>query len=369
MRLSACLLTAIAVAGCEAPLVDGDASQSDDEVAANKAAALTLQALQDIKPGSANPYLALLPDYVTADYDYWDAFRRAKWAAGGFRPRSSSSFARLVSVTESESNNTQGTADPVAGFGTAPSDPAARLTGSIGSATDVDFFSFTLRAGDVISAAVAVARPLELYAPNGTLLISSAQDASFLYPVASPLPGNRASDAGVAPAYVVNTAGSYALAVRGASGSYTTDLQVYRPGLDAAGSQAVFVDFNGADIDPSIFDGPSGSRPLSPLASFLPSLGLTAADESAVITAIMNATRESISADLIARGLNPRTTIDLRNSRDHLDPFGDPTSAASSSAARSISSRSRPSASRSRSTRATSARRSPRSFCSISSPA
>jgi len=321
-RVLACLLLAAAV-GCEASPLGGDRSQSDRDVTAQKQAALRLQALQGVTPTSANPWLALLPPGTTPDFNYWSSYKRAQWAASGFRPRSSASFAQLVATTESEANNTQATADPVTSFGSA-ADPAARLSGSIGSATDVDFFSFSLRAGDVISAAVATARPLELRAPNGSVLINSVVDASFLYPEASPLPGDRASDAGAALAYIVNTAGTYALSVGGATGSYQVDLQVFRPKLEAGGTQVVFVDFNGAEVDPAIFDGPPGTRPLSPLSSFLTELGLTAADESAVITAIMNATRESLSADLIARGLNPRVAIDLRNSRDHLDPGSDP---------------------------------------------
>ena len=323
MRLLACLVLATVVAGCETVPVGQDAQQ-DGDVAVQQAK-LTVQALRDTDPTSANPWLAFLPAGATPDFDYWSSLKRAQWAASGFRQRAASSFTRLITTNESESNNTQATADPVTGFGSA-ADPVAQVNGSIGTATDVDFFSFTLRAGDVISAAIPVARPLELRSPSGAVLINSAQDASFLYPAASPLPGNRASEAGAALAYVVSAAGTYALAVRGPTGSYQVDLRVFRPGLDGAnaGTQVVFVDFNGGDVDPAIFDGPPlGVRSLSPLSSFLSGFGLTAADESAVITAIMNATRESISADLIARGLNPRTAIDLRNSRDHVDPFND----------------------------------------------
>lgn len=324
MRSSVRLLVgafAVALFACEGASPDADVPAADP-VVAQQSAALTLQTLKSVTPTSPNPWLALLPAGVKPDYDYWSTYKRAQWATRGVSTVRAAAVAQ-VAVSESESNNTQGTADPVAGFGTAPADPVARLTGAIGSATDVDFFSFTLRAGDVISAAVASARPLELRAPNGTLLVGSAQDLSFLYPPGSPLLGNRSSNAGAALAYVVNAAGTYALAVRGATGSYAVDLQVHRPTLDASGTQVVFLDFDGADVDPAIFDGPAGTRSLSPLASFLPALGLTAADQDAVITAIVNSTRENLSADLAARGLNPRAAIDLRNSRDHLDPGTD----------------------------------------------
>ncbi len=100
-------------------------------------------------------------------------------------------------------------------------------------------------------------------------------------------------------------------------------------------TQTIFVDFDGASIDPGIFGGgPFGFEiPLSPLSSFLPGWGLSAADEDAVIDAILASVEESLAADVRATGENGDRTagggpgsfdIEILNSRDHADPWGDP---------------------------------------------
>jgi hypothetical protein len=316
MPLSACLVLAQLLAGCEN--VDPQGAPEDD--AADQTVDLTQQSLVQQPPRTPNPWLAFLPPGAKPDYTYWSTFKRAQWKTR--RPnRPRPNFTSLVAVTESEANNTQATADPVPGFGSA-ADPAAVVTGSLTSG-DVDFFSFTLRAGDVIAAAIPGARILELRTPAGTALVRSEQDVSFTYPPESPLPGDRTAEGNAAFAYVVNTAGTYALSVAGATGTYRMELEVYRPKLDAGGVQTVFLDFDGASVDTAIFDGPAGLRPLSPLRSFLTAFGLTAADENALIDAIVEEVRESLSADLAARGLNPRFALDLRNSRDHAEPTGE----------------------------------------------
>jgi hypothetical protein len=311
--LAIVIASSLVLVACE------NAERGGDEAVASQYAGLSLADLQAQRPRTANPYLALLPPGAQPDYEYWAAYQRAEWAARGFR-RTRRPSAALVSTSESESNNTQASADPVTGFGTA-TDGQALLSGSLTSG-DRDFYSFSLRQGDVISAAVTGVRTLELRSPSGTLLVGSEQDLSFLYPVGSPLPGDRAatSTSGAALAYVVPTAGTYALSIAGETGSYQIELEAYRTPLEASGTQIVFVDFDGAQVDPSIFGGPPGARALSPLSAFLPGFGLSAQDEGAVIDAIMASVRESLSADLTSRGSNPRFAIDLRNSRDHLDP-------------------------------------------------
>jgi hypothetical protein len=310
---------AIAIASSLVLVACENAELGGGEAVASQYAGLSLADLQAQRPRTANPYLALLPPGAQPDYEYWAAYRRAEWAARGFR-RTRRPSAALVSTSESESNNTQASADPVTGFGTA-TDGQARLSGSLTSG-DRDFYSFSLRQGDVIAAAVTGVRTLELRSPSGTLLVGSENDISFLYPPGSPLPGDRAatSSSGAALAYVVQTAGTYALSITGGTGSYQIELEAYRTPLEASGTQVVFVDFDGAQVDPSIYGGPPGARALSPLSAFLPGFGLSAQDESAVIDAIMASVRESLSADLASRGSNPRFAIDLRNSRDHLDP-------------------------------------------------
>jgi len=198
---------------------------------------------------------------------------------------------------------------------------------------DVDYFSMTLEAGDILGASLnGAATEIALFDPGGTLRIASLQDLSFLYPTASPLPGGGNG----VYAYVIEQAGDYAVRVGGDPGIYSLMLRAFRSPLLAAplGSvQTLFVDFDGAVIDPAIFNEPPGQATLSPLATFLPGWGLGAADEDAVIDAILGAIEESLSSDVRLIGNNGdfATTggsgqfdIVILNSRDHADPFGAP---------------------------------------------
>jgi hypothetical protein len=193
----------------------------------------------------------------------------------------------------------------------------------IGMATiDVDFFSFNLAPGDVISANVTgAATQLALFDPDGVFRISSAQEVSFIYPPESPLPGGGNASF----AYVTENGGRWAVGVAGNTGAYTLELRVFRPGLESEpedAKQILFVDFNGATINPVIFGGPNSNRALSPLSSFLPGWGLVAGDLNDVIDAILSSIEESINEDCEAFGLNPNFGVDIRNSRDNADPFG-----------------------------------------------
>ena len=140
--------------------------------------------------------------------------------------------------------------------------------------------------------------------------IGSQQDAGFIVP--GPFPTGNA-----AFAYVVETAGTYA--VRVSRRQRCLHARSCAPsGRISRGSrrgtvQTLFIDFNGATIDPAIFGNPPGSAMLSPLSSFLSGWGLTPADENDVIDAILAAVEESLSTDMRVLGLN-----------GDFDVYGDP---------------------------------------------
>lgn len=198
------------------------------------------------------------------------------------------------------------------------------------NAADVDYFTVDLDAGDVITANVVGSEELRLYDPLGVQRIGSQQDLGFIIPGPFPGGGNAAF------AYVAESAGTWAVRASGGTGAYTLELRVFRPFLEgqAPGTvQRLFVDFDGATIDPVIFGAPSGSAVLSPLSAFLAGWGLTPVDEDAVIDAVMAVIEENLSSDMRVLGLNGDfdvSNIDgefdivLLNSRDHADPFGDP---------------------------------------------
>jgi hypothetical protein len=218
------------------------------------------------------------------------------------------------------------------GFGTFqldPFDPASGIgvgsegvyTMTIGlNASDIDFYSFDLEAGDVVSAKVADgAGSVALFAPDGTQVMGSTQDASFIYPMETQLTGggNAVLD------HVAAEAGRYALRASLGSGSYQATVRLLRPGYEqrAAAVQTVFVDFDGEEVNTGIFGG-AGVRDLSPLSAFLGRWGLSAADEDALIDEIMATVRENVRRDLRLQGANPEFDVRLRNSRDHEDRFG-----------------------------------------------
>lgn len=205
----------------------------------------------------------------------------------------------------------------------------------------IDYYSFDLAAGDIFGANVTGnAGRLELYDPSGALLIGSSQDVmtyAYLRAADSPLPvGGRAT-----LAYVINTPGRYSLAVSsGSVGAYDLQLRDFRPVLEQQpvySHQVLFLDFNGATVNTAENFPLWGGNPdahLSPLVSFLPSWGLTAADEGRVIDAIVATVAENYAADVsgaLGRGLNGDFTvtgragefqIEILTSRDHPDPFG-----------------------------------------------
>ncbi len=242
-------------------------------------------------------------------------------------------FTELTPFAEVEPNNTQATANFLAlGFDPGE-DSAFDVTGSL-TAGDLDFFTFDLLPGDVLGAnRVGAGSLLQLLNPGGVLQVGSQTDAAFIYPNASPLPGGG----GRALAWVVDTAGTYAFRISGGSGAYTLELRLFRPGLESTvlgTHQTVFIDFDGATINAlALFGQGSTNAVLSPLTSFLAGWGLTPADENAVIDAVLAAVAESLDADVATLGNNGdfqisgvhgEFDVEILNSRDHADPFGQP---------------------------------------------
>ena len=218
------------------------------------------------------------------------------------------------------------------GFQSDPFDPTSTpATGSQGdyqltigrgaAAEDVDVFAVALNAGDIIGGGIVGGDVIRLRDASGNLLMQSEQDATFIHPSSSPLPGGDA-----AFAYVVGSSGTYFVETAGVAGTYTINLTLDRPTLEseAPGTvQTLFLDFDGATIDTAIFDE-TGIATLSPLSAFLTRWGLTAGDEDALIDAIVANINENITSDLAASGLNPNFGVQILNSRDHADPFGSP---------------------------------------------
>ncbi|MCW2505979.1 MAG: hypothetical protein JWO79_4263 [Actinomycetia bacterium] len=225
----------------------------------------------------------------------------------------------------------------ISGFGPLPADPhdsgSGNGAGSEGpygltvfttDVSDRDFYALDLKAGDVVGASVTgAAHRLSLVGPDGTEAESSSQDASGLYPAASPLPGggNAVLD------FVAPRSGRYALAVNDGDGAYDVTLEGYRPGTETEKKnaiQTIFLDFDGARINTRIFGGGGGVRQLSPLKSFLAGWGLAPSDEGKLADTFVATVRENVQRDLAAKGPNPNFGVRILDSRHDPDPFGQP---------------------------------------------
>ncbi|WP_157984921.1 PPC domain-containing protein [Lentzea terrae] len=175
---------------------------------------------------------------------------------------------------------------------------------------DKDFFAIDLKAGDVIGASVTgAARKVVVHDIRGREVMASQQDFSGVYPEESPLPGggNAVAD------HVAPRDGRYYVGVEDGAGRYELTVKAFRPGSEKAGLQTVFVDFNGALVDTSVWGAP-GEKQLSPLKRFLQNWGLQG-EENAVITAAVDTIRENLA-------LHGKFGVRLLNSRDHADPWG-----------------------------------------------
>jgi len=198
---------------------------------------------------------------------------------------------------------------------------------------DRDFYRLFLRAGDVVGALVegggagVSVIPVREDGDSTPLVLARSSNLTAVYPEATPLPvGGRA-----AVAVVIDADGEYAVGAEAAPdfdlGTYTLDVTVARPPLGASASsrkQILFLDLDGATVDPALFGFPPGSAQLSPFASFLERWGLEPGDENAAVDAVLSVVTENLSEDLRTQGLDPTFDLEIRNSRDHQDPFGQP---------------------------------------------
>ncbi|MBA2574640.1 MAG: hypothetical protein H0V02_07605 [Nocardioidaceae bacterium] len=187
------------------------------------------------------------------------------------------------------------------------------------SVFDRDFYRVRLRSGDVLGGTVnGRSEDLSVMRPDGTEVFGSTQDASFIYPMESPLPGGERATV----SYVVEEAGWYTVSTAHGRGAYDMLLELYRPGAEAEGStQKIFLDFDGERVNTGMWGG-RGVSNLSPLSAFLGRWHLPSSAEDRLIEKVVATVRENLRRDLIARGLNDDVRVIVLNSRDHADPWG-----------------------------------------------
>jgi len=189
------------------------------------------------------------------------------------------------------------------------------------SSVDVDFFGIRLKAGDVIGASMkGAATALTVYDTSRREVHGSKQDASFIYPPASPLPGG-----GVAVTdYVAAKSGWHYIGLKDGAGAYDVTLEAYRPPLQGAKqAQKLYLDFDGGRVNTGVFGG-KGNVDLSPFSAFVARWGLTNADRDRLIDAVVAGVTENLKSDLVASGLNAKFKLTILNSKDNPDSWGAP---------------------------------------------
>ena len=199
---------------------------------------------------------------------------------------------------------------------------------------DEDWYSFTLDAGDILDFKVVasiVSNPLiSLYNASNQEIASGLSNAVVL-PASSPLTGTNLLGTKVVSLndraslhYVAPTTARYYIRIGDVLGAYTASLRLYRAPLEQASAgtkQILFIDFDGGIIQRSLFGLGPGSSRMSPMNNFLQQLNLQPADESALISQVM-ARLQSKFDNLAQNTTNRNFGIELRNSRDHADPWG-----------------------------------------------
>jgi len=209
--------------------------------------------------------------------------------------------------------------DPAAGTGGGSEGPY-NVTLTVGG-VDTDYYAVKLKPGDVIGASVTGSpSTITVYDTTPREVHGSSQDASSIYPMASPLPGGGKA----VTDYVATKAGWHTIGVLHGSGAYDITLEGYRPVLQGAKpTQTLYLDFDGARVNTGVFGG-TGNVQLSPFSAFVARWGLTNADQDQLIDAVIAGVTENIKQDMIASGLNNRFKLKILNSRDDPDPWGKP---------------------------------------------
>jgi hypothetical protein len=214
------------------------------------------------------------------------------------------------------------------------------VNGFLNNLADIDVYRTELQGGDILQLNLfGAGQTVTILSATGVELMTSTIDINAA-PTVDTGEINAIAGGNASLARVISQTGTYFVqvttgTVTSTSGEYTLQMRVDRPALEntpVGTHQILFLDFNGAVLPPFPFLS-TGASSLSPLSSFLQSWGLTAADEDAVIDAVIAKVEEDLSTeirqfgnngDYLATGIPGQFDIEILNSRDHADPFGQP---------------------------------------------
>lgn len=295
---------------------------------------------------------AYLPPTIT--YQEYAAISAQQYGTGGATGGSNGGGEGLgfTTVNEVEPNDVFAQATPLnLGTGTGNYEGVTvigTLTtagGPFGTYAEEDYFRTELRAGDIIDAAVngsiIAGYDVSFYNAARQEIIGNDRTIGTGYPLPdSPLStGNNTN-----LAFVVPADGTYYIRIGEANTGapttihpYTMNLRARRPVLESepVGTvQKIFLDFDGQTVRRETW-GAFGTARLSPLSSFLAGWGLQPEDENRIIDKIVEDFTSKFygqtaisgaggNGDYFASGRAGEFGIEILNSRDHADPFGQP---------------------------------------------
>ncbi len=213
-----------------------------------------------------------------------------------------------------------------------------------GGGFDEDYYAVDLKAGDILDARVSGLQfnfdltvlnssGVEMIGNNNTIITGTYPTNSPLSSRSPQFPDGSVASLGV----VIPSDGRYFVRVAQGDANYSLRLRTFRSAMEAESvgtKQKLFLDFDGATIRRELF-GAVGTARLSPLSTFLPSWGLTVAQQDLVINRVIE-----ILTDRFIGLRSPAATgnngyfaysgaagdydIEILNSRDHADPWGLP---------------------------------------------
>lgn len=247
--------------------------------------------------------------------------------------------------TDTEPNNTPAQAQLIP-LGTQNGQSIrATITGTTTNTLDYDFYAVDLRAGDILDGQITAATGLwDLSIRNASNQEVAGTNAPIRpvpqqildpYPNVSPLSRDGLASLSI----TIPTSGRYYVRVGDGPGPYTLTLNVFRPVLESqpvGTKQILYLDFDGADVPLETFARGQlglGTRRLSPLSNFLAGWNLSPADENLVINSIIHNVAFRFTGTIPTSGTNGHFSatgiagqfdLEIRNSRDHADPWGQP---------------------------------------------
>ena len=267
----------------------------------------------------------------------------AQYGTKSPHPTASGEDNNPINLTEIEPNNLTTTAQPLplgtagAGNSTIVNVGGQLITNRLTNAFDEDYYAVDLRAGDILdvklaSGAVGGVFDVSVLDANQSELIGSTTNSTAAYPITSPL-----YDATSFLSFSQNiaVAGRYYVRVGDGAGAYTLKLRAFRNSIESepiGTKQILFLDFNGAIVNGAIFGVPATMR-IPSMIDTLDQYGFLPSQENELIDKIVAGVIENYNGTLPSTGKNGyfpasgiagQFDIEIRNSRDHADPWGAP---------------------------------------------